>query len=137
MNRTPAELIAAATATGYYADYVGDGASVPWQVALPLSLPLGATMWVYKAYLDANWPHAFKLHDWLYTPYGSLIDADREETDAALRDLIAVDSPIDAAIVYAAVRAGGGPWFGHAYAGYGGIQASRPIPNMVGTPVDC
>lgn len=137
MPRTAQQLITDALATGTYAGYIGDGASVPWQVALSAGLPIGLTMFMYKAYLDVRWPHAFKLHDWCYTPYGGLINCTREEADQALFELIAVDSPIDAAIVFAAVTVGGGPWFGHATAGYSGIQAPMPVDNMPSTPTGC
>lgn len=137
MPRNAAQLIADATATGTYAAYVGDGASVPWQVALAGSLPLGLTMWAYKAYLDAHWPHAFKLHDWCYTPYGSLIDCTREEADDALFELIAVDSVVDAWIVWPAVRVGGLPFWGTSQTGYLGPQVWRAVGNMLSPPGDC
>jgi len=137
MLRNAAQLISAAMATGTYEHYVGDGASVPWQVALPASLPLGMTMAIYKFYLDARWPLAFKLHDWCYTPWGSLINVTREEADDALRELIAVDSTLDSLIVWAAVRAGGFPYFGVSTTGYSGKQAPLPVPNMLLPPGDC
>jgi len=137
MPRNAAQLIADATATGTYADYVGDGASVPWQVALPFNLPVGLTMWAYKAYIDLRWPHAFKLHDWCYTPYGALIDCTREEADDALFELIAVDSVVDAWIVWPAVRVGGLPYWGTSQTGYLGPQVYRGVGNMVVTPGDC
>jgi len=114
------ELVAAATATGTFAGYIGDGASVPWQVALLVSRPLGYTLWTYQAYLDFRWPAGFKLHDWCYTPYGGLIDVTRDEADSALREYIARDSAIDAAIVYGAVRVGGIQYFGRSTTGYTG-----------------
>lgn len=134
--RNAAQLRAAALATGTFENYVGDGASVPWEVALPLSLPVGFTFFTYKTYLDARWPHAFKLHDWAYTPYGALINITREEADSALREDIAVDSPVDAEIVYQAVRIGGGPWFGVSQTGYSGLQSYRPAYNMTFPPED-
>lgn len=137
MSRNAAQLIAEATATGTYEGYNGDGASVPWQVALPANLPLGFTMFAYKAYLDFRWPHAFRLHDWCYTPYGALINCTRAEADNALYELIAVDSSIDALIVYTAVNFGGEPWFGHGWAGYAGIQAELPVPNMGSAHRNC
>jgi hypothetical protein len=94
-------------------------------------------MFIYKAYLDINWPHAFKLHDWCYTPYGALIAVTREEADQALFDLVAVSSVIDAWIVWTAVRVGGGPWFGHSLTGYNGIQTPLFVANMVSRPRDC
>lgn len=136
MPRNAAQLRADALATGTFANYVGDGASVPWEVAVPISLPAAFTMWSYKQYLDARWPHAFKLHDWCYTPYGALINCTRLEADDALFEDINVDSPADAAIVYAAVRAFGGPYFGVSQTGYTGMQSQRPIFNIPGAG-DC
>lgn len=124
------ELVTAALATGTFADYVGDGFSVPWQVALPLSLPIGFTMLVYKAYLDLRWFPGAQLHDWCYTPFGTAINVSRLEADSALQEFIGRDSPIDAAIVFAAVRAGGGPFFGVSQTGYHGEQASRSMSNI-------
>lgn len=119
--RTADELIALALATGTYAAYVGDGATVPWGEIPP---PAGFIAYTYKLYLDLRWPHAFKLHDWCYTPYGALIQVTREEADDALAEIIARDSIQDAVIVFAAVRLGGGPWFGVSMTGF--IGANRP-----------
>lgn len=120
--RTFAELTAAAEATGTYAGYAGDGATVPWEIAAVFSALAGAALWQYKGHLDQRYPEAFRLHDWLYTPYGSLISATREESDSALRDQILASgdptSGIDAEIVYLAVRTGGGPWFGQSQVGF-------------------
>jgi hypothetical protein len=124
------QLRAAALASGTFALYVGDGASVPWQVALPFNVPLGFTMWTYKAYLDLRWPEGFRLHDWAYTPYGQLINITREEADYALYEFIARDSGIDAWIVLTAVRAYGDPWFGHSQTGYHGLQSEASVSNM-------
>lgn len=113
--RNAAELRAAAMSTGTYAAYAGDGATVPWQCSPP---PIGMLLYVYKTYLDARWWEAFRLHDWLYTPYGALIHAERLECDLALREEIERDSPVDAAIVFLAVRLGGAPYFGVSQTGY-------------------
>ncbi len=128
------ELVAAATATGTFTDYVGDGFSVPWQVALPGALPVAVTLLAYKTYLDARWPAGAKLHDWCYTPYGTAIEVTRLEADNALREYIARDSLADSIIVYAAVRAGGGPYFGVSQTGYSGIQAYRGVPSLLPAP---
>lgn len=114
-NRTAAELRAAATATGTFTSYQGDGASVPWEM---MAVPFNLYLWAYKQYLDSLWPEAFRLHDWLYTPYGTLINATQEESDLALFEEIAVGSPADAVIVYNAVRLGGGLYFGRSQTGY-------------------
>jgi hypothetical protein len=134
--RTYDELLAAAIATGTFENYVGDGYSVPWEVALPLSLPAGFTLWSYKAFLDANWPAGAKLHDWLYTPYGTLINATRDESDLALYEYIARYSPFHAAIVYAACHVGGEPYFGVSQTGYNGLQSSAPLRNIESSSLD-
>jgi len=130
MPRTYDQLVADATASGTFADYQGDGASVPWQVMTVFSQPAGMTMWVYKAYLDARWPAGFKLHDWCYTPYGALIACTREEADLALREYIARDSIIDAEIVFLAVDLGGAPFFGTSQTGYVGLQVQGSVANI-------
>src|SRR5262245_41106948 len=99
------QLVQIATATGTFENYIGDGASVPWQVAQSAMLPLGFTMQLYKFYLDLHWWAGFKLHDWCYTPYSTETDITREEADLALWEFIARDSGVHAGIVYAAVRA--------------------------------
>lgn len=129
--RNAAELQAAALATGTFANYVGDGASVPWQVFSPVLPPVGYTLWTYKAYLDFRFPDAFKLHDWCYTPYGALINVTREEADLGMRELIAAVSPVDAEIVYRAVFLAADPYFGVSQTGYTGPQSERPVDNMV------
>lgn len=87
-------------------------------------------LWVYKHYLDLRFPFAFKLHDFLYTPYGKLINVTREEADSALRELIEVTSIVDAAIVYNAVRLGGAAFFGVSQTGYIPPPIPRTGPNM-------
>lgn len=120
--RTWQQLTAEAEATGTWTNYQGDGATVPWECAGAVSAPLGLSMWAYKAYLDLNYPAAFKLHDWLYTQYGSLIAATRAEADAALRqqilDIGGITSTVDAAVVFAAVDQFGGPYFGISPTGF-------------------
>lgn len=113
--RTAAELRRAARATGYFDDYVGDGASVPWYIP---PFPANLYLWTYKQYLDYRWPQTFVLHDWLYTPYGQLINVTREEADHVLLEEIGRDSPIDGQIVYRACRIGGAPYFGVSQTGY-------------------
>jgi len=138
MPRNYDELVAAALATGTFADYVGDGASVPWQVAGSVSMPAGFTMWAYKAYLDVSFPAAFKLHDWCYTPYGALISVTRSEADNALEEYIARTSPIDAAVVFAAVDVFGAPFFGTSQTGYTGPQVQGNVANIGFTQLhDC
>lgn len=128
--RTYDQLVAAAEATGTFTDYVGDGASVPWQVVQPFNMPIGFTMWTYKAYLDFRWPAGFKLHDWTYTPYGQLINVSREEADAALYEFILRESPLDAFLVWSAVRVGGAPFFGTSQTGYTGPQSQGNVPDI-------
>jgi hypothetical protein len=117
-------------ATGTFEHYVGDGFSVPWQVALPGSLAPSVALYAYKAYLDARWPEGARLHDWCYTPYSIQIGCTRLEADNALYEYIARDSGLDAWIVYTAVRAGGGPWFQRSMTGYTGPQVPIGITNM-------
>lgn len=133
-GRNAAQLRAAALATGWWDGphlvYVGDGASVPWEVGYYIPWQsLGGFLYAYKVYLDARWPAAFRLHDWLYTPYGALINVTRDEADNALYEDIAPDSPIDAQTVYTACNLGGGPYFGVSTVGYvppPGTAASGP-----------
>lgn len=128
--RNAAQLRAAARATGTYDDYVGDGASVPWLESGIVSLSLPVVLYAFKWYLDHNWPEAFKLHDWCYTPYGRLIDCTREEADSALYEEISADDATSAWIVYRAVRAGGGGYFGQSLTGYRGPVAQRSVDNI-------
>lgn len=128
--RNAAQLRAAALATGTFANYVGDGASVPWLESGLIALAWPVVLYTYKLYLDSRWLSAFYLHDWCYTPYGALIHCTREEADHALYEEIVGDSPIDAWVVYRAVRIGGGPWFGRSMTGYTGLELYRITPNM-------
>jgi len=120
--RTWQELTAAANATGTFASYQGDGATVPYELTAAFSALAGLALWQYKQHLDSTYPEAFRLHDWLYTPYGQLIAVGREEADAALRDqILEIGGPtaaLDSAIVFQAVRTGGGPWFGNSQTGF-------------------
>jgi hypothetical protein len=130
VGRNYDQLVAAAKRTGTFQEYVGDGASVPWQCFAQFNPPLGFTLWTYKAFLDAAWPDGFKLHDWCYTPYGARIDVTQEEADLALREYIARDDILDAEIVYQSVHAFGGLYFGTSQTGYTGQQSSGPTPNI-------
>jgi hypothetical protein len=138
MPRTAAELRRDATATGYFngpkLQYVGDGYTIPWQVAITLNPPTGFTLLLYKAYLDTLNLEASRLHDWLYTPYGGLINVTRDEADAALFEELSHSSPVDAVIVYAAVRAGGAPFFGTSQTGFAGIEQDQSVDNIAETP---
>lgn len=133
MPRSARELLAAATATGTYAEYVGDGATVPYEVNARWNPDYGFfTQQTFKEHLDENYEEAFRLHDWCYTPYGSLIGVTREEADMALGEMIGdrwagrpperrsptFTSLADSAVVFAAVRVGGGPWFGNSQVGF-------------------
>jgi len=122
MPRTWQELTAAALATGTFADYHGDGATVPYEMAAAFSTLAGASLEAYKAHLDASYPAAFRLHDWCYTPYGSLINVTRSEADQALRiQIVEIGGPssfLDAEIVGLAVAVGGEPWFGNSQVGF-------------------
>jgi len=114
--RTWQELIVEADATGTWATYIGDGFSVPFQTGWDYPPFIGGLARAYKAWLDSHYFEAARLHDWCYTPYGSLIGVTRAEADAAIRarilDIGGATSVIDAATVYAAVSTFGGPYFG-------------------------
>jgi len=135
MPRTAAELRAAATATGTFngpvLNYVGDGYSVPYQVSAG-DFPLGFShgMLAYKTYLDKFYKEFSRLHDWLYTPYGALINATREESDLALREELGTQSPIDAEVVYRACQAFGFLYFGLSAVGYRGDVVTGQKPDM-------
>lgn len=122
MGRNAAELRRDAEATGLFngplLHYVGDGYTVPWETATYNNVPIGFTMWGYKLYLDLNWKEFSRLHDWLYTPYGQLINATREEADDALQEELNTVSPPDALIVGNACRHYGAPYFGRSPTGY-------------------
>ena len=131
-DRNWQELIAAAEATGTYNQYQGDGASIPWQIGREYAKWIGHTMLAYKAHLDFEYPDAFKLHDWCYTPYGRLIGVTRSEADVALAEMIQIrrgngppprntqtaESTLDSLVVGLAVRSYGGPWFGSSTTGW-------------------
>lgn len=138
MPRNAAELRAAATATGYFngpqLQYVGDGFSVPWETGTIISPAFAGSMWIFKAYLDANYLEASRLHDWLYTPYGpGLINATQDEADLALREEVAVGDPVSAEVVYQACRTFGGTYFGRSVIGWAPIPTSGPADNIGGT----
>jgi hypothetical protein len=120
--RTWQELEAAASATGTFDQYHGDGATVPYEMTAAFSALAGLALWQYKEHLDASYPAAFKLHDWCYTPYGQLIGVSREEADEALAaQILAIGGPtssLDSDICFWAVRTGGGPWFGNSQTGF-------------------
>jgi hypothetical protein len=138
MPRNAAELRAAAIATGLFdgprRQYVGDGYSVPYQVCVGVAPIPGGLMWAYKAYLDARWKEFSRLHDWLYTPYGGLINATQEESDLALREELDSVSTLDAETVYHACATFGHLYFGRSTIGYGGEGVFPIGPDMVLTP---
>lgn len=120
--RTWQELQEEAEGTGTFTGFSGDGASVPWLVAGFINIPLGFTLAAYKVWLDFSYPEAFRLHDWTYTPYGSLIGVTQEEADDALREHIVaiggITSTLDADVVWSAVRLGGWFFFGVSQEGF-------------------
>jgi len=120
--RTFQQLIADANATGTFANYQGDGATVPYEITGAFSALAGLALYQYKQHLDSTYPEAFRLHDWCYTPYGQLIGVGRDEADAALRDqILAIGGPAavaDSQICFLAVQTGGGPWFGNSQTGF-------------------
>lgn len=137
-GRNAAQLRADAIATGLYdgprRNYVGDGYSIPWEVANYQSVPFGFTMYAYKLYLDARWPEFSRLHDWLYTPYGAIIGATQEEADDALQEELQGVSPPDAIVVGNACRYFGAIYWGKSQVGYHGEQGTRFGNNIGLTP---
>jgi len=81
----------------------GDGASVPF-AGLPFVWAIPFTS--FKSYLDARFPDAFRLHDFLYSQVAAATGISRAEADAALF-IELLDDPVSAIVVYAAVRVGG------------------------------
>jgi len=123
MPRNAAQLRADAIATGWFdgphLEYVGDGFSVPYQYGLPLGSVVWASLYAYKAYLDANVPEAARLHDWLFTPYGpGLIGCTQDEADQALREEVSAFSPADGENVFFWCQTFGAPYFGQSTVGY-------------------
>jgi len=114
--RTWQQLIEAAESTGTWDTYVGDGASIPWETCGVVAPPFALTMLGYKQWLDARYPQAFRLHDWLYTPYGNLIAATQAEADSAMAaQILAIGGPtavIDSAVVFTACDLLGSYFFG-------------------------
>lgn len=142
------ELLDAAYATGTYANYEGDGATVPYEVNARWRPNYGFfTAQTYKEHLDENYPEAFRFHDWCYTPYGQLIGVTREEADHAMGIMIhdrwhgrppvvglpTPESVIDEGICFAAVRVGGGPWFGVSQVGFD--PSLYAAANLAGIPL--
>jgi len=146
-------LIDEARQTGTFDSYEGDGATVPYQIngRYVLRYLTGFDLLHYKAYLDANYPLAFQLHDWCYTPYGQLIGVGRDEADRALqemihrrvgpgedpRDVITPESIIDATLVYACVATTAGPYFSVSQTGFdpavfaAASQGAASLPDLV------
>lgn len=139
--RTWQELTDAALETGTFADYQGDGFTVPWQVFSSTNPPIGFTLWMYKNHLDGSYFAASKLHDWCYTPYGSLISVTRPEADLAIRDQIraigGTFADIDAGIVYLAVDLGGAQYFGTSQTGFNQgvyLEAVQRLSGIISGP---
>lgn len=116
--RTAAQLLADARSTGTFDSYEGDGASIPLAT---FDTPAGVPLALYKAYLDMRFSLAFKLHDWCYTPLATRIGVTQAEADRALWEMLAGADPVNAEIVYRAVRVGGVLFFGR-----GDVRARRP-----------
>lgn len=135
-GRNAAQLRADATATGMFngptLDYVGDGYSVPYECPFGRYRLTNGVLLSYKLYLDAFFKEYSRLHDWLYTPYGRLIQADQDESDRALREELAQDSPVDAEIVYQACATFGFLFFGTSAVGYLGNLPTWSGNNMDG-----
>lgn len=105
---TPAEVRRLAEADPQYAGFVGDGASVPWEVFPP---PYSCVLWAYKAHLDNLCPECFKLHDFLYSPLATYLPVTKEDADLTLLAELLPLSSIDANVVYSAVRIGGAHYY--------------------------
>lgn len=127
-GRNAAQLRAAATATGLFdgpkREYVGDGYSVPWEVSvgpLPIQWP---NVYAFKLYLDTFYKEYSRLHDWLYTPYGKIINATQQESDDALQEELSHDDPVSAVVVGNACRYFGHLYFARSSVGYFGEQGT-------------
>jgi hypothetical protein len=107
--------------------YAGDGYSIPYEVATTAGLiSLGLSMQALKLYLDSRYPEYARLHDWLYTPYGGLIQTTQDEADRALREELTADEPIIGEVVYQACATFGYLYFGVSQTGYAG--GTNPVP---------
>lgn len=121
MGRNAEQLRIEAIGTGWFQGphlfYKGDGYSIPHQAwYVP---PIADTLlYAWKRYLDDNYGEYARLHDWLYTPYGQLINVTREEADAALFEELSRDDPTSAYYVNLAVEQFGGWYFGTSLTGY-------------------
>lgn len=133
-GRNAAQLRAAAIATGLFDGprrvYVGNGYSVPYEAPGAASVPVGFSMYTYKYYLDTHYLEFSRLHDWLYTPYGKLINCTQQEADDALQEELATESVFDSIVVGNACRTGGFLYFGTSQVGYYGEQGSVFGDNM-------
>lgn len=133
-GRNAAQLRADATATGLFngprRNYVGNGYSVPYEAPSVAGVPAGYSMWGYKYYLDTNYLEYSRLHDWLYTPYGKLINATQQEADDALQEELATQSVPDSIIVGNCCRGFGFLYFGTSQVGYFGEEGSTFGDNM-------
>jgi len=88
---------------------IGDGASVPWQKFPGLTKYIAR---LYKLYLDREFPDAFLVHDFLYSPEGvAVVGLTRRQADTILYLMIVEHGPVSADIVYYAVRLGGAGHF--------------------------
>lgn len=133
-GRNAAQLRADATATGLFngpqRNYVGDGYSIPQSTStgpLPVGIP---TMAAFKLYLDTFYLEYSRLHDWLYTPYGKIINATQEEADNALQEELSASDPVSGQIVGNACRYFGHIYFGRSPVGYYGEQGTTLGSNM-------
>ena len=134
MGRNAAQLRAAAEATGLFngprRQYVGDGYSVPWETnvgPVPVRFP---SQYAFKLYLDTFFIEFSRLHDWLYTPYGKLINCTQEEADDALEEELSAVDPISGPIVGNACRYFGATFFGRSQVGYFGEQGTTFANNI-------
>lgn len=133
-NRNAAELRAAANATGYFngpkLGYHGDGYSIPYEAWYVPPGNFSGNLYAFKLYLDTFHREYSRLHDWLYTPYGALINVTQEEADLALREELSAVDPVSGEVVYRACATFGHNYFGVSMVGYEGTPPDRSGGNM-------
>lgn len=96
--KTCDEIRAIVETSPYWADFVGDGASIPWEWFPP---PISLALAEYKASLDAACPEAFRLHDFLYDLRSEGLGITRQEADfCLLEDLDACGVPTAGLVFY-------------------------------------
>jgi hypothetical protein len=109
MSLTCAEILAIVETSPEWPDFVGDGASIPWEW---IPLPWSMILYAWKQRLDAAAPQAFRLHDFCYDLRSDGLGISRDDADLCLyADLLNAVTAVEAAVVYAAVARFGGRYF--------------------------